>query len=417
MLFPVLSLVFLAGAIVLGFVRKMNVGIVSLALAPILILTGGLKINLFFSGYPTKLFLTLLGTMLLFALLQENKTLELLSRKIVALVGKNTFLIPIIVYLTSYLLSAAGPGAISVQAVMILFGVSLAVQMNTSPLLLAAMALLGAVGGTTSPIALTGIIIKDLLDVKSIAGNPATVWIGVTLANFVCALVVYIFFKGYKLRSDMVLKLSDTEKFSKKQLLCLAGLITLAVTVVGFNQDVGIMSFMIAGALIILGAVNETAAVKMIPWSVLILICGINVLMTVTTQLGGIKLLSDVLAKMMNSFTAPFIMSMTGGVMSWFSSANGVVLPTLVPAVPGIVENIGGSTGVIVLVTSITAGATVAGISPMSTGGSLTLAAYSQEKKINEKKQQKLFIQLFALSAAQVLIVSLVALLGLYGIL
>jgi len=57
MLFPVLSLVFLAGAIVLGFVRKMNVGIVSLALAPILILTGGLKINLFFSGYPTKLFL------------------------------------------------------------------------------------------------------------------------------------------------------------------------------------------------------------------------------------------------------------------------------------------------------------------------------------------------------------------------
>lgn len=80
----------------------------------------------------------------------------------VSLVGKKHFLIPIIIYLVSYLMSAAGPGAISVQTVMIIFAVALATQMDASPILLGGMAILGAVGGTTSPIALTGILVSDL---------------------------------------------------------------------------------------------------------------------------------------------------------------------------------------------------------------------------------------------------------------
>ena len=132
----------------LGFVKKINVGIVSLGLSLALGLVGGVKANVIFAGFPGKLFITLLGTMFLFCLLQENKTLELLSKKMVVLVGKHTYLIPILIYLSSFILSAAGPGAISVQSVMIIFAVSLSVQMNASPILMGGMAILGAVGGT-----------------------------------------------------------------------------------------------------------------------------------------------------------------------------------------------------------------------------------------------------------------------------
>ena len=164
MVLQVIALFFLVFAIVLGFVKNINVGIVSMGLALVLGLIGGVDTNTILSGFPGKLFVTLLGTMFFFCLLQENKTLELMSKKMVSAVGKCTFLVPVIIYLVSYILSAAGPGAISVQSVMIIFAVSLASQMDASPILMGGMAVLGAVGGTASPIALSGIIVTELTE-------------------------------------------------------------------------------------------------------------------------------------------------------------------------------------------------------------------------------------------------------------
>ena len=128
----ILALACLIGAIVLGFARKVNVGIVCLGLALILGKIGGISDGDIYAGFPYKLFCTLLGTMLFFSLLQQNGTLEKISEKLIGLCGKNTFLVPVIIYVVSYLLSAAGPGAISVQSVTVLFAVSLAVQMDAN---------------------------------------------------------------------------------------------------------------------------------------------------------------------------------------------------------------------------------------------------------------------------------------------
>ena len=92
----IISLLFLIFAIVIGFVKKINVGLVALGVALPLNMIGKIKPNVIFSGFPSKLFLTLLGTMFFFSILQENKTLELLSKKVVLLVGKRAYLVPII---------------------------------------------------------------------------------------------------------------------------------------------------------------------------------------------------------------------------------------------------------------------------------------------------------------------------------
>ena len=76
--------------------------------------------------------------MLFFSLLQQNGTLEKVSKKLISFCGNNTFLVPVIIYLVSFILSAAGPGAISVQSVTVMFAVSLAVQMDASPVLMGA---------------------------------------------------------------------------------------------------------------------------------------------------------------------------------------------------------------------------------------------------------------------------------------
>ncbi len=409
-----ISLIFLVSAIVLGFVKKINVGTVSFGLALILALIGGVDTSVIFSGFPSKLFITLLGTMFFFCLLQDNGTLELLSRKMIALVGKRTALIPIIIYLASFGLSAAGPGAISVQSVMIIFAVSLSVQMNTSPILMSCMAILGAVGGTASPIALSGIIVSDLTTEMGMTGVASSVFIGVSLGNLICAIVLYIVFKGYKLKSETEMKASDLPAFNGQQKLSLAAIVVLIVTVVGFQFDVGLISFSLALILILCKAGNEKVALKLVPWSVLMLICGVSVLMAVTKELGGIDLLSDILASLMNRYTASPLIALTAGLMSWFSSANGVVLPTLIPTVTGIVEEIGGNVTEVEMIIAIVAGATVAGISPLSTGGSLVLASYTQETNASEKEQSALFAKLFGISFGCVMVMVVLAFVGVF---
>ena len=308
----ILALACLIGAIVLGFVKKVNVGIVCLGLALILGKIGGISDGDIYAGFPYKLFCTLLGTMLFFSLLQQNGTLEKISQKLIGLCGKNTFLVPVIIYIVSYLLSAAGPGAISVQSVTVLFAVSLAVQMNASPVLMGAMAILGAVGGTASPIALTGIIVEELLLEMDITGMGMPIFLGVSLANFTCAVVTYVVLGGYKIRQAPGTVQKTVEKFDGKQIMSLIAILVMVVLVVGFAFDVGLVCLTLALILILLGAADEKKAIKMIPWGTLLLIAGVSVLMSITETLGGIQLLSDILASFMNTRTAAPLMGLTG---------------------------------------------------------------------------------------------------------
>ena len=407
----VVALGCLIGAIVLGFVKKTNVGLVCFGLALILGKIGGMDASDIYKGFPFKLFATLLGTMLFFSLLQQNGTLEKISDRLIGLCGKHLFLVPIIIYVVSFGLSAAGPGAISVQSVTVLFAVALAVQMKVRPSLMGVMAILGAVGGTASPIALTGIIVGDMMTEMGIEGSINNIFIGVSVSNFVCAVAMYILLGGYKLRGNAESGEKKVEKFTRNQWLSLIALVIMVVLVVGFSYDVGLLCFTLAMILILLGTADEKKAIKAIPWSVLILIAGVNVLMNITQTMGGIDLLSSILASFMTKRTAGSIMGFTAGLMSWFSSANGVVFPTLIPTVPDIASQVGGAS-VMQIITAIVCSATVAGISPLSTGGSLILASYAQETDCSDKEQQKMFGTLFALSATVVVIVCVLTFIG-----
>lgn len=408
----IIALLFLLGAIILGFLKKINVGLVSFGLALILALIGKVESHIIFAGFPNSLFITLLGTMFYFSLLQSNNTIELLSKKMVMLVGKQIFMIPIIIYVVSFALSAAGPGVISVQSVMIVFAVSLAIQMKCSPVLLGAMAIWGAAGGTTSPIALTGIIVRNLTSEFGIENVAIKVFLASTLINFICAFAVYIIFKGYKLKSKDLISSSDLPKFDVRQKKSIVTILLMAILVIGFRYDVGLVSFSLGLILLLLKAGDEKYALKMIPWNVLILICGVNVLMNITQQLGGIQLLSNILATVMHERTAVPLLAFTSGVMSWFSSANGVVMPTLIPAVPDIVSNVGGNLDIIEMIKAVVLGSNIAVTSPLSTGGSLALGTYIQKAEITEKEQQQIFRKLFVLSFGGVVAVAIFSLIG-----
>jgi di/tricarboxylate transporter len=412
MLLQLTGLGFLVLAIALGLCKKINVGLVAIALAFILALMGRVNLNVVFTGFPTKLFLTILGTMYFFCMLQENKTLELASRKIVSCFSAQPFWIPVVIYFVSYVMSAAGPGAISVQAVMVLFAMSLATQVHISADLLAAMAVFGSAGGTASPIALAGIIVTDLSANMGVPNLPLRVFYGVSLVHLAAGIIFYFALGGYKLKIDQQLQIKDLPAFNRDQKFSLAACLLLVILVVGLRYDIGLTCFVLALGLILLKAVHEKQAFAMLPWNVLLLICGVNVLMNVIKEIGGIKLFAAALATLMNGTTASALMAATAGFMAWFSSAHGVVLPALIPTVPDIVAQVGPGADTVELISAIVAAANIGGLGPMTTGGSLLMAAYVEAVSPSEEEQHKMFIHLFSLSALSVLVVVLFALAG-----
>ena len=75
----VVSLLALAAAIVAGFILKINVGIVSIALAYLIRLIYGIPAGKIISGFSSSMALTMIGVLYLFGIISNNGTLDVLA--------------------------------------------------------------------------------------------------------------------------------------------------------------------------------------------------------------------------------------------------------------------------------------------------------------------------------------------------
>jgi di/tricarboxylate transporter len=204
----------------------------------------------------------------------------------------------------------------------------------------------------------------------------------------------------------------DNERFSAKQWLTLCGIVATAVLAF-FQVNVGLAAFAVSVFLTFFRAADEGKVMKKIPWNTLMMITGVGILIELVSSLGGIDLLSHWLSNMMGERTATGIIAILAGVMSWFSSASGVVMPTLIPTVPEIAQTLGGDMN-LSLTVALCVGAHLAALSPLSSCGGLMLSAYSSTGEVSEKEKNSTFLKLFGLSACGILFSALLAFLGVY---
>ena len=413
---PVLSLLVLALVVAIGFICKVNIGFLSIGVAFLLGSLGGMKDKDIIGGFDAAMFVTLAGVTFLFGLASVNGTLELMSKKIIALLGKKTYLIPIMMFFLSAFLSAIGPGHIAVGILMTTFAVYLAIQMKINVFATALYAKLGANAGCASPISPTGVIATNLAEKTGYAGFGTHLFITTFLSGLFFTLILYVFYKGYKVDAANPLKLADLPAFTPAQKWTLSILSAMVVICIAFKINVGLASFFAASILILLKAVDEVKAVKAIPWGTLILIVGVGMLVNVINTLGGIKYVSDLLIHFMNAGTAAPIMAATAGTLSWVSSTTGVVMPTMFPIAAEVVQSFGGSVDYIELISAIVGASFAAAISPLSTGGAIIISAYSAAAQISISEQNRLFKTLFLLSAANVGMNVFYAAIGLFSL-
>lgn len=410
-----ISLIVLCATLVIAFIFKLNSGLVSIAVALILSLIAGIPGKFLISSFNNSLFLMLLGVMLLFSIAQENKTLDLLAKKIFSLCKGRVKLLPIVMFLTGAVISAIGPGLISTTALVSVLVVALAEELDIAPIRLVPFAMLGAFAGGLSPITPSGIVAVDVATKSGIIGVEASLPWAMAITCTIYAVILYFVFKWHKAENLPLCAQTNVPQnppFSVKQIITLVGIVIVAVITSVFGINVGLVSFAASVVLILFKAADENAALKKVPWSTLVMVTGVGILLSLVTELGGIDLLSTALIKLSTPKTASTVMTLLSGIMSWVSSASGVVMPTLIPTVPDMVSSLPG-TSALELVNSICIGANIAPLSPLSTCGALMLAAYSSART-DAKARNKMFAQLFTLSACGVALASVLALLGLY---
>ena len=419
MLYPILSLVFLAAAIAIGTILKKNTGVIAIALSLILARIAGISDKKVIGYFNSSLFIMLLGIMFLFCIAQNNRTLELLARKAISLCKGKVKLIPIVLFVLGAVISAIGPGLISTTALMSVLGMALAIEIGVEPISFLLFGAVGSFAGGLSPITPSGIVAIEVAERSGITGVAFPIAILMFLIMLFVAVCLYFFvFKWHKYKESAEAGAKEvsveSDKFQLQHICTLLGIVVVAVLSTVFSINIGLISFAVAVVLLLLGFADEGAAIKAIPWNTLLMITGVGMLISLVTELGGIDLLSDGLRLLMGEKTAAAIITVLAGVMSWVSSASGVVMPTLIPTVPALVADLPG-VNPIALVTGVCIGANAAAFSPLSSCGGLMLAAYSGSKIATTEGRNKMFARLFFFSSACIGVSAVFALIGCFG--
>jgi di/tricarboxylate transporter len=371
----VLSLVALLLAIVVSMASRLNVGVLAMTFAWLIgVYAAGLGVNEVAAGFPSSLFLTLAGVTLLFALAESNGTLERLAHRAIGLARGNARLVPLILFAIALGLSSVGPGSITTVALMIPLAMVVATRAGVPKFLTALVVANGANAGNLSPISAVGVIANSRMVEAGIGNHAGKVWLANFVAHALVAGAAYVVLGGHRLAPIPASAGADTEgRLERRHWVTAAIIAVWIVGVIGFQLSVGLAAFAAASVLVVLSLADEVAAMRRIPWGVIVMVCGVTVLIALLERTGGMDLFTALLARLATPVTVNGVMAFVTGLISSWSSTSGVVLPTFLPAVPGLVARIGGGDPLAVAL-SINVGGSMVDVSPLSTLGALCVA-------------------------------------------
>ena len=200
-----ISLAALIMVIILSCTSSVNPGLVSLALAWVIgvhlapLWGRRFTVEQVLAGFPTDLFLTLVGVTLLFTLARNNGTLDQVVRTALRASRQNAGMIPIIFFGLSAGIASIGAGNIATAALIAPLAMAVAERAKISPFLMTIMVAHGCVAGALSPIAPTGIIANGLMARMGMSGFEWKNYLYNLVANVIAAAVGYLVFGGYQI--------------------------------------------------------------------------------------------------------------------------------------------------------------------------------------------------------------------------
>ena len=380
-----LSLGALLIAIIVSCTIRLHVGFLAIALAWIVgVYVDDMSAREVMAGFPTRLFLTLVGVTLLFSQAQANGTLDLIAQKAVRLCRGNVGVMPIMFFVLSFVLSSIGPGSIASTALMAPMGMAVAGQVGIPAFWMAIMIGHGGNAAALSPFAPAGIIVNGVMDDIGLGGYETATYLNNAMAHTVIVFTAYFLSGGRRLlgryhEGELVVPSADggstsSGEFEQKHWLTMGVIGALLTGVILVDVDIGLGAFAGAIVLAVLKAGDESEAVTLMPWRVIMMVCGVTVLISVLDETGGLALFTQLLADISTTSSVTAVMAFTTGFISIYSSTSGVVLPAFLPTVPDLAQQLG-NVEPLAIASSMNIGAHLVDVSALSTLGALCMAA------------------------------------------
>lgn len=430
-----ISILGLVAMFVVATILPVNMGVLAFAGAFLAgTLLAGLTTAKILSFFPTGLFLTLVGITYLFAIAQNNGTIDWLVRLAVRAVRGHVAAIPWIMFLIAAALTSVGavsPGAVAIIAPIAL---GFAAKYKISPLLMGLMVIHGAQAGGFSPISIYGGITNGVVSKAGLPLDPIFTFLASFFVNGAVAVLLFFALGGMALfgrRAELIgapagagypaatpprYGDAETEAITLErriaeggvansdpmahnrpyQYLTLAGLVVLAVLTLAFNLDIGFCAITIGLALSLVAPTLQRKAIAQVTWPEIVLITGVSTYVGVMQAMGTIDYAANGVAGLASPLTAALLLCLIGAVVSAFASST-AVLGSLIPlAVPFL--QAGAGVEAVGFIAAMAVSSTIVDVSPFSTNGALVLA------NAPEAARDGFFKQLVSYGAAVTLI-------------
>lgn len=429
-LIPILALVAMFAAATLLPINMGTLGFVAAFLVGTIAV--GMDTDDIIAGFPSDLFLTLVGVTYLFAIAQNNGTVDLMVRGALRLVRGRVAFIPWVMFgITAVLtaLGALGPAAVAIIAPIAL---TFARRYRINALLMGMMVIHGAQAGGFSPISIYGVTVNNIVAKAGLLNSPLALFLGSFFFNAAIGVLLFIFLGGRKLLGQTTASFDGTDDegvtalaadgsggaapkpsggtgtsggsggspvlsghgsaasaatltappntptsslprraASFDQILTLVGLGALGLFSLILDLDVGFVAMTVAAVLALASPKAQKGAVAQISWSTVLLIGGVLTFVGVLQEAGTVEWVGNGVAQLGMPLVVALLLCYLGGIVSAFASSTAILGATIPLAVPLLLA---GDIGPIGVVVALAIASTIVDVSPFSTNGALVLA-------------------------------------------
>jgi len=422
----VISVVVLLALFVIATVRPINLGALALvATFGVGVLVAGQDLKTLLSGFPTDVFVLLLGVTYLFAIATVNGTVERIVDWAATLLRGNPIAIPWAVFVLAAIpttIGAAGPAGIAMLAPI---AMRMAQKYGLNPRLIAVMLVQGSNAGNLSPLNVLGVIVGGTAARSGLDVSPTTLWLANLAFNAVLAVATFVVFGGVAiLRAartrtaespadvDSVQAVAETQTPAADSaaapapagaavtaavrdradaptddvpdagravfITTLVAILAVAVGALAFKLDIGVLAVTAAVALQLLFPESSAGAVTKIGWGTILLIGGVVTYVALMQRTGTVDVIGKGVAGISSPLIAALLLCLIAGLVSAFASSIGVLGATIPLALPLLAT---GSVPVTGLLIALAISATAVDATPFSSIGALTVASTPEESR------------------------------------
>lgn len=398
----IIFLISLVASLVLGFTTKINTGYYAMLFAFINgVFIYAMPVKKIAAMWPIYLFIMLFIVTTFYGFALSNGTLVKAAEKIIYKSRNRPAILPIILFFICMLFAGTGAGAPAAFASLSPLVMTVCAKSQISRLLAAILLCTGSTIGSQLPHSVGGIIVNQIAENTGYPGQGLQVTLNIFANAFVTMtvffIISYFILKGYKTAKVSIEKPESFTHIQKKTLYIIGvvlSLIVIPAVAKGFFHDnaliITIASFCDVTVICALGIIlclyfkvgKEIDAIHKVPFSIIIMICSMGMLINIATAGGIIDSLSNFVNSNINSSFAPYIILVSASAMSFFSATLGVVIPTLALLIPSLV--ITTDISPILAFSLISVGGFYTGSSPFSTCGAMALTGIEDEEESNK---------------------------------